>query len=177
MKKKQLTAAQGVEAACILFQLNSNEADILRLAGEAGLPVESLPPASRAILCHEWWAFTHAVVTAGLMQHAPNSVLVGYLRETAHLLAQAQGRHVPAGTSPSLAQADFVDGPFAAQMSLLGHGRQSECPGLFCSRLTAIPQLAVMAGDKRVEARLAAVMAMVVSAVWDKLEQYEILAD
>ena len=29
----------------------------------------------------------------------------------------------------------------------------------------------------RVQARLAAVMALVVSAVWDKLEEFEILAD
>ena len=31
--------------------------------------------------------------------------------------------------------------------------------------------------DDRVQARLAAVMALVISAVWDKLEQYEILAE
>ena len=179
MVKKQLSAAQGIEAACILFQLNSRQADILRLAGEAGLPGDTVPDASRLRLCLEWQSFTHAVVTAGLMQHAPNSVLVGYLRETGHLLAQARGEAAPRAeqNSPSLAQADFVDGPFAAQMALLGHGRQAECPGLFCQRLATDPLLTEAATDKRVEARLAAVMAMVISAVWDKLEQYEILAD
>ena len=33
------------------------------------------------------------------------------------------------------------------------------------------------AQDKRVEARLAALMALVISAVWDKLESYDILPD
>lgn len=171
MAKKRLRAAQGIEAACILFQLNSKEEDILRLATEAGLPAETLPPADKAMLCLEWQAFTHAVVTSGLMQYAPNSVLVGYLRETGNLLAQTRTG------IPQMAQADFVDGPFAAHMALLGHGRQAECPTLFCRRLAEIPYMATAAYDKHVEARLAALMAMVISAVWDKLDQYEILAD
>ncbi|MBQ3060568.1 MAG: serine/threonine protein kinase [Desulfovibrio sp.] len=171
MAKKRLRAAQGIEAACILFQLNSKEEDILRLATEAGLPAETLPPADKAMLCLEWQAFTHAVLTSGLMQYAPNSVLVGYLRETGNLLAQTRTG------IPQMAQADFVDGPFAAHMALLGHGRQAECPTLFCRRLAEIPHMATAAYDKHVEARLAALMAMVISAVWDKLDQYEILAD
>ena len=77
------------------------------------------------------------------------------------------------------AQADFVDGPFASYMALLGHGEQAGCPPLFCRRLAdAAPELAPqLAQDMRVQARLAAVMALVVSAVWDKLEEFEILAD
>ena len=75
MSKKQLSAAQGIEAACILFQLNSKTADILRLAENAGLPSAYAHGPEQARLRAEWLAFVHAVVTAGLMQHAPNSVL------------------------------------------------------------------------------------------------------
>lgn len=66
MSKKQLSAAQGIEAACILFQLNSKTADILRLAENAGLPSAYAHGPEQARLCAEWRAFVHAVVTAGL---------------------------------------------------------------------------------------------------------------
>ena len=174
MPKKQLCAAQGIEAACILFQLNSGQEALLRLAGEAGLPVAALSPAEQTALHQEWLAFVHAVVTAGLMQHAPNSVLVGYLRETGRLLARANAQSAAAAP---LLQQEFVDGPFAVQMALLGQGRQSESPALFCQRLQDLPPLREAAQDKRVEARLAALMALVISAIWDKLEGYDILPD
>ena len=138
MSKKQLGAAQGIEAACILFQLNSKTADILRLAQNAGLPPVFTTGAERARLCAEWRAFVHAAVTAGLMQHAPNSVLVGYLRQTGPLLRAAEA-DTPGGCAPpesqQPAQTDFVDGPFASYMTLLGHGEQAGCPSLFCRRL------------------------------------------
>ncbi|WP_297827542.1 serine/threonine protein kinase [uncultured Desulfovibrio sp.] len=182
MSRKQLCAAQGIEAACILFQLNSKTADILRLAQNAGLPPVFTTGAERARLCAEWRAFVHAAVTAGLMQHAPNSVLVGYLRQTGPLLRAAEadtpgGCALPESQQP--AQTDFVDGPFASYMALLGHGEQAGCPSLFCRRLAdAAPGLAAhLAQDTRVQARLAAVMALVISAIWDKLEDFEILAD
>ena len=176
MSKKQLSAAQGIEAACILFQLNSKTADILRLAENAGLPSAYAHGPEQARLCAEWRAFVHAVVTAGLMQHAPNSVLAGYLRETGNLLraaetdAPAESNNAP--TAGTLVQADFVDGPFAAYMA--------GCPELFCRRLAegAAPGVtAEPAADARAQARLAAAMALVISAVWDKLEEYEILPD
>lgn len=181
MAGKQLCAAQGIEAACILFQLNSKTADILRLAENAGLPSAFTQGEEQARLCAEWRAFAHAVVTTGLMQHAPNSVLTGYLRQTGHLL-RAAATDLPDGcAAPQVqpAQADFVDGPFAAYMALLAHGEQAGCPALFCRRLAdAAPASAAhLAQDTRIQARLAAVMALVVSAVWDKLEELEILAD
>ena len=64
MSKKQLSAAQGIEAACILFQLNSKTADILRLAENAGLPSAYAHGPEQARLRAEWLAFVHAVVTA-----------------------------------------------------------------------------------------------------------------
>ena len=173
MRKKRLSAAQGTQAACILFELNSRAPAILGMARQALLPEEYLREPGAALLCDEGRAFIHAVVTAGLMQHAPNSVLLAYLRETGTLLAL----DVPQG---DVRLEDFVDGPFARYMPLLAQGRQAQCPELFCTSLAAA--LAAARGtapalDDRVQARLAAVMALVISAVWDKLEQYEILAE
>ena len=74
----------------------------------------------------------------------------------------------------------FVDGPFAQYMPLLAQGQQSQCPELFCQRLaveTARVRGEATPLDNQSMARLAAIMAMLISAVWDKLEQYEILAD
>ena len=74
----------------------------------------------------------------------------------------------------------FVDGPFAQYMPLLAQEQQAQCPDLFCQRLAV--QAAKLRGqatppDDHAKARLAAIMAMVISAVWDKLEQYDIQAD
>lgn len=175
MSKKQLSAIQGVEAACILFQLNSKTADILRLAENAGVPPVYRSDAEKGRLCAEWRAFVHAVVAAGLMQHAPNSVLAGYLKETGGLLHAAAEPDEPALSLSDFqaVQDAFVDGPFAAHMALFAHEQYAHCPALFCERLVhgSSPL------DARTQARLAAVMALVISAIWDKLEEYEILAD
>ena len=73
--KKQLTAAQGMDAACILFELNSKREHIVNLAFGAEIPEACLTePGALPDFCAEWRAFVHATVTAGLMQHAPNSV-------------------------------------------------------------------------------------------------------
>ena len=200
MSKKQLSAAQGIEAACILFSINTDAEGMVRLAHSAQLPPVYLEGAGAICFCSEWRAFTHAVVTAGLMQYAPNSVLMGYLRQTGNLLqnaAQAQptDQAKPVNQQPSQASdpasaekpgglpsglEDFVDGPFAQYMPLLAQSEQSQCPELFCQRLaveTARVRGEASPLDDQSKARLAAVMAMLISAVWDKLEQYDILPD
>lgn len=223
MSKKQLSAAQGIEAACILFSINTDTEGVVRLAHSAQLPPVYLEGMGAICFCSEWRAFTHAVVTAGLMQYAPNSVLMGYLRQTGNLLQHAahtqpaspsQPANAAQSTSPSqneeLAQSAcpaqneepgqpasasgpakepgntpqgleaFVDGPFAQYMPLLAQSEQSQCPELFCQRLaveTARVRGEATPPDNQSKARLAAIMAMLISAVWDKLEQYEILAD
>lgn len=193
MSKKQLSAAQGVEAACILFALNTDVEGMVRLAHSALLPPAYLEGAGAIRFCAEWRAFTHAVITAGLMQHAPNSVLMAYLRQTGNLLRQASVPSGEEGGQPAAPQAAgnkesaapedleaFVDGPFAGYMPLLAQGQQARCPELFCQRLaseTARAKGEASPPDDQSKARLAAAMAMLVSAVWDKLEHYEILAD
>ncbi len=194
MSKKQLSAAQGVEAACILFAINTDAEGMVRLAHTALLPPAYLEGPGAICFCAEWRAFTHAVITAGLMQHAPNSVLMAYLRQTGNLLNQAsaplreesgpladtaQAAEKQQPTAPEGLEA-FVDGPFAGYMPLLAQGQQARCPDLFCQRLaseTARVKGEASPPDDQSKARLAATMAMLVSAVWDKLENYEFLAD
>lgn len=174
--KKQLAAAQGIEAGCILFHINTATADILRMAREARMPSHYLEGSGADIFCQEWRAFVHAVVTAGLMQHAPNSVLMAYLRQTRNLLAAAGGQPEADALPGPLSPDSFVDGPFSRYMALLAQARQAECPDMFCQRMA---DAAPLAGhpDAQAKARLAAMMAMLISAVWDKLEQYDILPE
>ena len=181
MSKKQLSAAQGIQAACILFEINSKTADIINMASGAQMPQEYLSGPGAEMFCAEWRAFVHAVVTAALMQHAPNTVFLAYLRQTGNLLAAA-GAGVDSADEKAVESAlnAFVDGPFAQYMPLLAQEQQAQCPDLFCQRLAV--QAANLRGqasppDDHAKARLAAIMAMVISAVWDKLEQYDILAD
>lgn len=176
MSKKTLTAAQGVEAGCILFELNSRAEAIDNMARGAMMPEQYRQGAGAELFRAEWRAFVHAVVTAGLMQYAPNSVLTGYLRQTARLLALAAPSPAGAARATEAAVTQFVDGPFAQYMPLLAREQQAACPELFCGRLARQLKGGSMP-DNRAKARLAAIMAMVISAIWDKLEQYEILAD
>ena len=181
MSKKQLSAAQGIQAACKLFEINSKTADILNMASGAQMPQEYLSGPGAEMFCAEWRAFVHAVVTAALMQHAPNTVFLAYLRQTGNLLAAA-GAGFDSADEKAVESAlnAFVDGPFAQYMPLLAQEQQAQCPDLFCQRLAV--QAANLRGqasppDDHAKARLAAIMAMVISAVWDKLEQYDIQAD
>ena len=181
MSKKQLSAAQGMEAACILFQINSKTADIINMASGAQMPQEYLSGPGAEMFCAEWRACVHAVVTAAIMQHAPNTVFLAYLRQTGNLLAAASSGFDKADNKAVEAALNaFVDGPFAQYMPLLALEQQAQCPDLVCQRLAV--QAANLRGqatppDDHAKARLAAIMAMVISAVWDKLEQYDIQAD
>ena len=178
MSKKQLSAAQGVQAACILFELNSKTVDIINMASGAHMPDEYISGPGAEMFCSEWRAFVHAVVTAALMQHAPNTVFLAYLRQTRNLLTAAGSNGAPADEQAAEAAVTaFVDGPFAQYMPLLAQEQQVRCPELFCQRLAV--QAANLRGqatppDDHAKARLAAIMAMVISAIWDKLEQYDI---
>lgn len=179
-EKKPLPAARGVEAAHILFTLNTGTEDILRMAQRSGLPEIFWGGPLAPALCGEWRAFVHAAVTAGLMQHAPNSVLTAYLRDTGFLLEQAEG-HADAVPHTTRVE-EFVDGPFSAYMELMAQERQKECPLLFFRRLGISGEgeaSHLMDGDAlaRAQGRIAAVMAMLISAIQDKLDAYDIAAD
>ena len=158
--KKELSVARAVEAATILFELNSGKQGVLAMAGQASLPCSS--PAEQQKLLREWYAFVHAAVLYGLMVQAPNVVVVEYLRVTQSMLA-----HLGFKEDEALV---FVDDAFHAYVEPMVRTRTEECPAVFFRRLqdkdiTEVPQhqVAVVSG----------VMAMILSAILDKLEQYE----
>lgn len=164
--KKKLTRAQGVEAAIVLFTLNTGREGILRLAARADMfrdvPPEALPAVRDQVL-EEWRAFAHASVVYGLMHRAPNIVVAEYLRETRALLARQ-------GYDAAGAEA-FIDGPFAAYMELLVQERHKECPSLFFRRVLDRKDGEILSGSVAV---VSGVMAMLLCAVIDKLDGYDI---
>lgn len=169
--KKTLSAAQGLEAARILFELNTREDAAMRMLLSCGFSPASCTGDAGRRLYAEWCAFVHAAVTTSLMQHAPNTVLLAYLRQTGSLLetaGTAAAEHLQQDIDA------FVDGPFAAYMPLLAQEQPQRCPALFCQR--GVPELSE-AESLPVQARLAAVMALLLGALCDKLEQYDIHPD
>jgi len=158
--KRKLTLAQALEAAAILFELNTEERGALAIAERAGLPVAA--ENERAAFFWEWRAYVHAAVLYGLMVQAPNVVVVEYLRSTQSMLQRL-------GYSEDQA-AEFVDVPFRAYSEPMVKTQTQECPSVFFRRLlekdlTDVPAQTV--------AMMSGVMAMVMSAILDKLEQYE----
>ena len=160
--KKQLSVARAVEAAGILFELNTGRQGVLDMAARAELTPGS--PDEEKKLLREWYAFVHAAVLYALMVQAPNIVVLEYLRSTQTMLTAL-------GFSPDEASL-FVDDAFRAYVDPLVRTRTEECPAVFFRRLLGkevqdVParQLAVISG----------VMAMILAAVLDKLEQYEFL--
>ncbi len=162
---KNLSRSQGVEAACILFSLNTKRDQVQELASnieESGLLVKD-----KELFCREWYGFVHAAIVAGLMVHAPNSVLVDYLRCTSALLKEH-------GIAKSEAK-NFVDTHFAPYMEMLGKEEQQKCPSQFFKAVFGAHDLQQV--PPRALALVSATMAMLLSAITDKLEQYQILSD
>ena len=158
--KRRLTLAQAVEAAGILFELNTEPKAALAIAARAGLPCAT-EEEQKAFLW-EWRAYVHAAVLYGLMVQAPNVVVVEYLRVTQDML-----QRLGYGSEQA---ADFVDGAFRAYTDPMVRTQTQECPDVFFQRLLNKPMEEVPA---QTVAMISAVMAMVMSATLDKLEQYE----
>lgn len=158
--KRKLSLAQAVEAAGILFELNTEEKGALAIAARAGLPCSSKD--EQAAFLWEWRAYVHAAVLYGLMVQAPNVVVVEYLRVTQDML-----HRLGYGSEQAT---DFVDGAFRAYTEPMVRTQTQECPGVFFQRLLNKPMAEVPA---QTVAMISAVMAMVMSATLDKLEQYE----
>lgn len=158
--KRKLTVAEAVKAASILFELNTGEAGVLALAAGAGLPCTS--DEEKRTLMLEWRAFVHAAVLYGLMVQAPNVVVVEYLRVTQQMLGSL-------GYAPKEAE-DFVDGAFRAYVDPMVRTKTQECPSVFFRRLLNRDVAEVPA---TAAATVSGVMAMIMSAILDKLEQYE----
>ena len=162
--KRSLSVAQAVEAAAVLFSLNTGREGVLAMASRAGLPCATEEDIRK--LLWEWQAFVHAAVLYGLMVQAPNVVVVGYLRSTQDMLDHL-------GYTREEADA-FVDGAFRAYSDPMVRTRTQECPQVFFHRL-----LGKEIGDVPADtaAMVSGVMAMILSAVLDKLEQYDYQLD
>ena len=158
--KRKLTLAQAVEAAGILFELNTEPKGALAIAARAGLSCGT--DGEKAAFLWEWRAYVHAAVLYGLMVQAPNVVVVEYLRATQDMLRRL-------GYSAEQAT-DFVDGAFRAYTDPMVRTQTQECPVVFFQRLLGKELADVPAATV---ALISAVMAMVMSATLDKLEQYE----
>ncbi len=158
--KRKLSVAEAVQAAGILFELNTEENGVLAVARKAGLPCATEEEKKRLML--EWRAYVHAAVLYALMVQAPNVVVVEYLRVTQDMLKKL-------GYSPKEAE-DFVDGAFRAYVDPMVRTKTQECPGVFFRRLMNKDVSEVPADTA---AMVSGVMAMIMSAVLDKLEQYE----
>jgi hypothetical protein len=158
--KRTLSLAQAVEAASILFELNTDEKGALAIAARAGLPCESAE--QRAAFLWEWRAYVHAAVLYGLMVQAPNVVVVEYLRATRAMLGRL-------GYDTEQAEA-FVDGAFRAYTDPMVRTQTQECPSVFFQRLLG---KAIADVPAQTVALVSGVMAMVMSATLDKLAQYE----
>ena len=167
MSKKKLSLKQGVDAACILFTLNSEKEQVLNLLVQ--MEKDSFSPNSidKELFCFEWYAFVHAAVVAGLMVHAPNITLVEYLRQTSSLL-QTKGIAI-AKTQ------NFVDQHFTPYIELVGMEDQKLCPERFFQMVCKINKIENI--PKKALALISATMALVMSAIADKMDKYEFLAD
>ncbi len=167
MPPRKLPRPQAVDAACILFSLNTEPEQLRKMIEQMEKEDFAEKSIQRELFYKEWYGFVHAVVVTSLMVHAPNSVLVDYLRQTSSLL---KTRNIPKEDAKF-----FVDTHFAPYMELVGKAEQKECPKLFFKQVCGIDDLEQV--PPRALALVSGTMALVMSAVADKLEQYEILPD
>lgn len=162
--KKRLSCTQSVEAAAILFELNTKKDEINRMAAHAQFPADA---ASAAKIYLEWLAFMHAAIAYSLMHHAPAVVVAEYLRGTRHMLqTYAPAAHHDADS--------FVDKVFTPYVECLVQERQKDCPVLFIQRIIGQDTADLPPLTLRV---LSGVMAMALCSVMDALSQYEMLPD
>lgn len=166
IERKTLSLAQGVEAARILFEINTDPAQVLHLTREAGLPPCADQTAER-LLCLQWYGFVHAAVVAGLMVHAPSIAVAQYLRSTTALLT-AKGVAIEACES-------FIDTVFSPYMECLAQEQPKQCPAVFFRQACHIHTL--KDAPARTVVMISGAMAMVISAVTDKLKRYDILPE
>lgn len=171
--RKPLSRLDGVRAACLLFELNTREEDILEMAGRAGVapgatgPEGTGHPVKRDDLLREWRGFVHAAVVYALMAEAPNVVVAEYLRATRELLARA-------GYEDEVVE-HFIDNTFAAYIRLMAQNRQKECPIRFYEQVLGVSDISCLPSER--VAFLSGMMAITMCAVLDKVGNYEFLAD
>ena len=126
-EKKILSPEQAVQAACILFELNTREQDLLEMAQRAGVPCDD--EASRRASPRRMVRLRSPLpwCTAWMAQ-ALQQVMAEYLRSTRTLLSQM------AGYTPEQIES-FIDDTFSSYIRLMAQNQQKQCPSLFYQRL------------------------------------------
>ena len=161
---KKLTREEAVKAACILFELNTKEKDILEFAEKAGIDLEKNSTRTKECIFNEWYGFVHAAIVYGLSTKVSNDVMMDYLRCTRELLQKVAGYD-------DLSVETFVDDTFAGYISLLIQNKQKECPNLFFQRVQGVKDITTLPSER--VAFLAGMMAITICAILDKMEEYE----
>lgn len=160
--KKILNSVEGVQAACFLFELNTGRDAVLGMAAKANLPCRTTE--EQNLILREWYAFVHAVVLYGLMAKAPNLVVVEYLRSSRALLQRIALYDEDTTTA-------FLDNAFAAYVEPLLQDERAKCPALFLSRCTSSSS-----HSRQALVVVSQLMALVLAAILDKMEEYEFSA-
>ena len=160
-EKKILSPEQAVQAACILFELNTREQDLLEMAPRAGVPCgddasRRPSPANGTLRSRR----------RGIRPDGPGlqSVMAEYLRSTRTLLSQM------AGYTPEQIES-FIDDTFSSYIRLMAQNQQKQCPSLFYQRLVGEGALETLPKER--VAFLSGMMAITMCAILDKLGQYE----
>lgn len=161
---KKLTREEAVKAACILFELNTKEKDILEFAEKAGIDFEKESTRTKECVLNEWYGFVHAAIVYALSTKVSNDVMMDYLRCTHELLQKVAGYD-------DIAVETFVDDTFAGYISLLIQNKQKESPNLFFQRVLGVKDITTLPSEQ--VAFLAGMMAITICAILDKVEKYE----
>ena len=161
---KKLTREEAVKAACILFELNTKENDILEFAEKAGITFEKESTRTKECVLNEWYGFVHAAIVYALSTKVSNDVMLDYLRCT-HDLLQKVGKY------DDVAVEAFVDDTFAGYLTLLIQEKQKECPNLFFQKVLGVKDITTLPSER--VAFLAGMMAITICALLDKMEEYE----
>ncbi len=167
MTQKTWSRAQAVEGASILFYINTEREQVLQLAKQLEDMGLKCGRKGEELFCRQWYAFVHASVVSRLMVCAPNSVLVDYLRQTTTLLGH---RGIPKAEAKA-----YVDTYFSPYMDVIARQEPTQCPQLFLKGVYGIEDL--QGAPAKAVALLSGTMAMLLSAVADKLDQYDIQVD
>ena len=160
---KKLSKEEAVQAAVILFELNTKREELLDLLERAGIPCDDAHAALRETAIEQWYGFVHAAIVYALMNQAPNAIVAEYLRSTRILLQTIAGY-----SEDHLEQ--FIDTTFSGYVRLMAQDKQKESPVLFYKQVLGgnpVEELPV----ERV-AFLSGMMAITMCAILDKLEKY-----
>ncbi len=161
--KKVLSCQESVETAAALFLINTEEKGVEGILEQFYRAETAIvPEAARDAFFLEWYAFVHAGVVHALMEHAPASVVVGYVRQTHDMLENKR-------IVEEKKQQKFIDETFPQYLTSLVDKQAKNCPLLFLSHL-GLPE------NHRGLAFISATMAMVLAAAMDTTDQYQMQA-